>query len=146
MINTSAFEEILEALKAGTPVTEIAKDLTDTLNAAEEEYRKDCVRVEAQAAVNELVVQMNLALQNYCKLYGNVKQTNNSFTADEVRGILNAKIHGTNLDPVIAPVQREENIGRKKPTLQEFVDDMSEDEMRQAWEDTLQSLITLFSK
>lgn len=136
MVNTHAFDEILAALRAGTPVAEIAQDLTETLNAAEAEYNK----ARNDAILEELVDQINVALQKYSVLYGNKKPCTKLFTVDEIKQAFEAKIQGKNLacgGPAVA---------LKKPTLQEFVDNMSDEEMQDAWKDTLNSLITLFSK
>lgn len=140
MVNTHAFDEILAALRAGTPVAEIAQDLTETLNAAEAEYNKARNDAVAQAILEELVDQINVALQKYSVLYGNKKPCTKLFTVDEIKQAFEAKIQGKNLaygGPAVA---------LKKPSLQEFVNDMTDEEMQDAWKDTLNSLITLFSK
>ena len=140
MVNTHAYDEILAALRAGTPVAEIAQDLTETLNAAEAEYNKVRNDAVAQAILEELVDQMNTALQKYGFIYGNKKPCTKLFTVDEIKQAFEAKIQGKNLahgEPVVA---------LKKPSLQEFINDMSDEEMQDAWKDTLNSLITLFSK
>ena len=97
MQDNHSYAEILTMLQAGVSPEEIAKDFTDTLNAAETEYRKQNVIAKFDANLAELVDQFNLALQNYNSIYGNQKSYAKSFTADEIKGILNAKIQGKNL-------------------------------------------------
>lgn len=144
MQDNHSYAEILTMLQAGVSPEEIAKDFTDTLNAAEAEYRKQNVIAKFDANLAELVDQFNLALQNYNSIYGNQKSYAKSFTADEIKGILNAKIQGKNLAVNLNVVA--DTAAQKKMSLDEFVANMSEEELEQAWKDSLNGLIQLFSK
>lgn len=151
MQDNHSYAEILTMLQAGVSPEEIAKDFTDTLNAAEAEFRKQNVIAKFDENLAELVDQFNLALQNYNSIYGSEKSCAKFFTADEIKGILNAKIQGKNLavnlnvkvdptQPVKIPTQA------KKMSLQDFIDGMSEEELAEAWDSALNGLIQLFSK
>lgn len=138
MQDNHSYAEILTMLQAGVSPEEIAKDFADTLNAAENEFRKANLKARVDESVKELVDQINLVLQNYNSIYGTEKSCPKLFTADEIKGILNAKIEGKNLNQAAAEPH-------KKMTLQEFVDNMDSEELQAAWEDSLRGLINLFS-
>lgn len=144
MQDNHSYAEILTMLQAGVSPEEIAKDFTDTLNAAEAEYRKQNVIAKFDANLAELVDQFNLALQNYNSIYGSQKSCAKFFTADEIKDILNAKIQGKNLAVNFNVVA--DTGAQKKMTLDEFVANMSETELEQAWKDSLNGLVQLFSK
>lgn len=144
MQDNHSYAEILTMLQAGVSPEEIAKDFTDTLNAAEAEYHKQNVIAKFDANLAELVDQFNLALQNYNSIYGSQKSCAKFFTADEIKDILNAKIQGKNLAVNLNVIA--DTGAQKKMTLQDFVDNMSEEELEQAWKDSLNGLIQLFSK
>lgn len=138
MQDNHSYAEILTMLQAGVSPEEIAKDFADTLNAAENEFKRANLKARVDGSIVELVDQINLVLQNYNSIYGSEKSCPELFTTDEIKGILNAKIEGKNLNKV-------SNKPQQKMTLQEFVDSMDPEELQAAWEDSLRGLINLFS-
>lgn len=143
MINNYTYSEILNMLQAGVSIDEIARDFAETLNAAEADFRKVTVEAELHGQIQDLTHSMNTLLENWRKLYGNEKSSCEIFTVDEIKGILNAKIQGKNLKRDEKPCRVQEP--KKKQTLQEFVDDMTPDELAAAWEEALESLLDCFS-
>ena len=151
MQDNHSYGEILTMLQAGVSAEEIAKDFTDTLNAAEAEYKRARGRAMAEAVLEELTEQINVALQKYSSVYGSQNKSLNTFTVDEIREAFNAKIEGKNLNVklnIVADPKQAAKVptqaGQKKMSLQEFVDNMSEDELTQAWNDAVQHLVELF--
>lgn len=147
MQDNHSYGEILTMLQAGVSAEEIARDFTDTLNAAEAEYKRACSREKVEALLEELTEQINVALQKYSSIYGSQNKSLNTFTVDEIREAFNAKIEGKNLNIVADPKQAAKaptQASQKKMSLQDFVDNMSEDELTQAWNDAVQHLVELF--
>lgn len=143
MINNHSYSEILNMLQAGVPIDEIARDFTETLNAAEADFRKSNAEAELNEQIQDLTHSMNTILENWRKLYGNEKSSCETFTVADMIGILNAKIQGKNLKQEEKPCRVQEP--KKKQTLQEFVNDMTPDELAAAWEDALDTLLNCFS-
>jgi hypothetical protein len=144
MQDNHSYAEILTMLQAGVSPEEIAKDFTDTLNAAEADFKKITMEAKLHGQIQDLTHEINALLENWNKFYGNEKSCAKFFTADEIKGILNAKIQGKNLNVNLNVVA--DTAAQKKMTLQDFVDNMSEEELEQAWKDSLNGLIQLFSK
>lgn len=148
MQDNHSYTEILAMLQAGVSPEEIAKDFTDTLNAAEAEYHKTRNAAAVDAILEELVDQINVALQKYNSIYGSQKSLNEFFTVDEIKQAFNAKIQGKNLDVTLNVVAEPKQApkGQKKVSLQDYVNNMSEEELADAWKDALNGLIELFSR
>lgn len=144
MQDNHSYAEILTMLQAGVSPEEIAKDFTDTLNAAEADFKKMSMEAKLHGQIQDLTHEINALLENWNKFYGNEKSSCENFTAAEIKGILNAKIQGKNLAVNLNVVA--DTGAQKKMTLQDFVDNMSEEELEQAWKDSLNGLIQLFSK
>lgn len=74
-------ESLLEQLKSGKSVDELAKELTEALNSAKSAYE---AKNEKAADGEELADMLNYYIATY---YGNFGETGNLFTKDDVEVI-----------------------------------------------------------
>lgn len=74
-------ESLLEQLKSGKSVDELAKELTEALNTAKSTYE---AKNEKAADGEELADMLNYYIATY---YGNFGETSNLFTKDDVEVI-----------------------------------------------------------
>lgn len=96
MINNPYYDELRALLEGGKTVEELAQEFADALNAASADLKKAERDAQMHAEIEDLTHAMNLALENYSKLYGNEKWTGNNFTIQEVFDIVKAKFEGKN--------------------------------------------------
>lgn len=100
MIDNPYYDELRALLEGGKTVEELAQEFADALNAASADLKKAERDAQMHAEIEDLTHAMNLALENYSKLYGNEKWTDNNFTIQEVFDIVKAKFEGKNHNEV----------------------------------------------
>lgn len=96
MIDLNTKSEILNKLAAGVAADEIARDFTDTLNAALAEQKQAARELEFMEKVGSLVDEINVVLLDYCELHGAKNSDGKFFTTDELIAAFKAKIEGPN--------------------------------------------------
>jgi hypothetical protein len=96
MIDLNTKSEILNKLTAGVAADEIARDFTDTLNAALAEQKQAARELEFMEKVGSLVDEINVVLLDYCELHGAQNSNGKFFTTDELIEAFKAKIEGPN--------------------------------------------------
>ena len=96
MIDLNTKSEILNKLTAGVAADEIARDFTDTLNAALAEQKQAARELEFMEKVGSLVDEINVVLLDYCELHGAQNSNDKFFTTDELIEAFKAKIEGPN--------------------------------------------------
>lgn len=94
MIDLNTKSEILNKLTAGVAADEIARDFTDTLNAALAEQKQAARELEFMEKVGSLVDEINVVLLDYCELHGAQNSNDKFFTTDELIEAFKAKIEG----------------------------------------------------
>ena len=94
MIDLNTKSEILNKLTAGVAADEIARDFTDTLNAALAEQKQATRELEFMEKVGSLVDEINVVLLDYCELHGAQNSNGKFFTTDELIAAFKAKIEG----------------------------------------------------
>jgi hypothetical protein len=94
MIDLNTKSEILNKLTAGVAADEIARDFTDTLNAALAEQKQAARELEFMEKVGSLVDEINVVLLDYCELHGAQNSNGKFFTTDELIAAFKAKIEG----------------------------------------------------
>lgn len=92
MIDLNTKSEILNKLSAGVAADEIARDFTDTLNAALAEQKQAARELEFMEKVGSLVDEINVVLLDYCELHGAQNSSGKFFTTDELIAAFKAKI------------------------------------------------------
>ena len=119
MIDNPYYDELRALLEGGKTVEELAQEFADALNAASADLKKAERDAQMHAEIEDLTHAMNLALENYSKLYGNEKWTGNNFTIQEVFDIVKAKFEGKNHNEVCkcnaAPVADKAVVVNKTP-------------------------------
>lgn len=96
MIDLNTKSEILNKLTAGVAADEIARDFTDTLNAALAEQKQAARELEFMEKVGSLVDEINVVLLDYCELHGAQNSDGKFFTTDELIEAFKAKIESSN--------------------------------------------------
>lgn len=120
MVDKTAMKQFIDMLNAGVSVEEIAHDVADTLNAANEEYQKAHLMTVFEDDLAHLTDEFNIAMEKYSKLCGAKISSNENFTVEELKGILNAKI----LNATTTKVEKQPSQKELTAKAQKIIDEM----------------------
>lgn len=143
MIDIQTKSELMTRLAAGCSAEEIAKDFSDTLNAAVAEHEATLAHQNFNEEMESLVDEINVFLAMYCDLYKIQRNDNDIFTVDDIIEAFEAKIQGKQWCYTSVP-QDEEPQGKAAQDMPKtrIVDGESIDD----WDKAIQFLNTLFHK
>lgn len=146
MIDLNTKSEILNKLTAGVAADEIARDFTDTLNAALAEQKQAARELEFMEKVGSLVDEINVVLLDYCELHGAKNSNGKFFTTDELIEAFKAKIEGPNTTCKCArsPEPTRSNVPDLNVLVEHAVDDALSNIKEEDWNKVLAFLNGIF--
>lgn len=146
MIDLNTKSEILNKLTAGVAADEIARDFTDTLNAALAEQKQATRELEFMEKVGSLVDEINVVLLDYCELHGAQNSNGKFFTTDELIEAFKAKIEGPNTTCTCArsPEPARSNTPNLDLIVERAVDDALSNIKEEDWNKVLAFLNGVF--
>lgn len=146
MIDLNTKSEILNRLAAGVDADEIARDFTDTLNAALAEQKQAAKELEFMEKIGSLVDDINVALLDYCELHGAKNSDGKFFSTDELIAAFKAKIEGPNTTCSCArsPEPARSNVPDLNMLVERAVDDALSNVKEEDWSKVLAFLNSVF--
>ena len=146
MIDLNTKSEILNKLTAGVAADEIARDFTDTLNAALAEQKQATRELEFMEKVGSLVDEINVVLLDYCELHGAKNSDSKFFTTDELIAAFKAKIEGsdTTCQCARSPEPARSNTPNLDLIVERAVDDALSNIKEEDWNKVLAFLNGIF--
>ena len=146
MIDLNTKSEILNRLAAGVAADEIARDFTDTLNAALAEQKQATRELEFMEKVGSLVDEINVVLLDYCELHGAQNSNGKFFTTDELIAAFKAKIEGpdTSCQCARSPEPTRSNVPDLNVLVERAVDDALSNVKEEDWNKVLAFLNSVF--
>ena len=146
MIDLNTKSEILNKLAAGVAADEIARDFTDTLNAALAEQKQATRELEFMEKVGSLVDEINVILLDYCELHGAQNSNGKFFTTDELIEAFKTKIEGsdTSCQCARSPEPTKSNVPNLDMLVERAVDDALSNVKEEDWNKVLAFLNGIF--
>lgn len=149
MIDLNTKSEILNKLAAGVDADEIARDFTDTLNAALAEQKQATKELEFMEKIGSLVDDINVALLDYCELHGAKNSDGKFFSTDELIEAFKAKLAGAKIcctikaanAPAPTTTGAQPDLGRE---VERIVDEALSNVSEEDWNKVLNLLNHLF--